>query len=94
MFGVIHNRNMFIIRFIRFLFNIVLYLLSGGQVFHTVWLEESEVQQGLEETHSFLGVTRLPQKMALLKEDLCQTKQHKLPVSVSLEFWERLDLFN
>lgn len=42
------------------------YLLSSGQIFHTVWLEESEVQQGLEETHSFLCVTCLPQEMALL----------------------------
>lgn len=75
------------VRSIRFLVNIVcvLYLLSGGQVFHTVWLEESEVQQGLEETHSFLGVTRLAQKMALLKKNLCRTKKHKLTVSPSLD---------
>lgn len=75
------------VKFVRFPFNIVcvLYLLSGRQVFHTVWLEECEVQQGLEETHSFLGVTGLPQKMALLEEDPCRMKE--LPVSGSLEFW-------
>lgn len=48
------------------MFVCVLYLLSSGKVFHTVWFEESEVQKGLEETHSFLGMTRLPQEMALL----------------------------
>lgn len=42
------------------------YLLSSGQIFHSVWFEESEVQQGLEETHGFLRVTCLPQEMALL----------------------------
>lgn len=54
-----HNR-------VLMLLYLFVYLLSSGQIFHTVWLEESEVQQGLEETHSFFCVTCLPQEMALL----------------------------
>lgn len=53
------------------------HLSFGRQVFHTVGFEEGEVNHGLEQRDGLLGVTSLPQKVALLKKEGCRQGEQR-----------------
>lgn len=67
------------------------YLYFSRQLFHTVRLEEGEVNHGLEQRDDLLGVASLSQKVALLKKECCN-QEHKGERALLIAHREKIEL--